>query len=253
MMRPYLALICLSMLMPTAQAETLAWWRFEQSFESEVHADQLSLTPAAGNGFSDLVPGSPILAGPDSSLPNKSSFSNELDKGAICARNDVLEQIAQGSSFTIEAFVRLDRTGIDENNEPTFQRIIGDGVNEEPGGWGFMEHEGKLRFFAFQASDGEVVALTSDTAVNDGGWHHVAVIGLRDEDMLTLQLYVDYAAEPRIADMTVDKASGRVIAPIGQPYIIGGYNRFFGQIDELRISSKALSESQFLRASPTQP
>ena len=241
------------MLMPAAEAETLAWWRFEQSFESEVHADQLSLTPAASNGFSDLVPGSPIVAGPDSSLPNKSSFSNELDRGAICARNDVLEQIAQGASFTIEAFVRQDRAGINENKEPTFQRIIGDGVNEEPGGWGFMVHEGKLRFFAFQASDGEVIALASEAAVNDGEWHHVAIVGLRDDDMLTLQLYVDYVAEPRIADLTVDKASGRVIAPINQPYIVGGYNRFFGQIDELRISNKALSESQFLRATPAKP
>ncbi len=252
-MRRYLTLACFLTLAPLVQAGTVAWWRFERNFDSEVNTDQLRLAPAPGNEFSDSVPGAPILSAPDISVDNKSSFSNDLDKGAICDRSALIDQTILSSSFTIEAFVKLDRSGIEEGKEPTFQRIIGDAVNEEPGGWSLMIHEGKVRFFGFQASDGEVVSLMSEALVNDGAWHHVAVVGLRDGNVLTIQLCVDYSADPRIADIQGDSVTGRMISQLDRPYIVGGYNRFHGQIDELRISDKALSEGQFLKIPAAQP
>ena len=97
---------------------------------------------------------------------------------------------------------------------------------------------------------------TAGAAINDGRWHHVALVYSQTTGKATA--YVDYAEA-----VTLDCGAGRPIdygpASVGDAYkafVMGGYcyastgnvgRKFDGCIDELRISNAALAPAQFLR------
>jgi hypothetical protein len=98
---------------------------------------------------------------------------------------------------------------------------------------------GKVRFFI--SPDATTGQLTSNTAVNDGQWHHIAATF--NDATNTMALYIDgvldNSSNTKTASVTLNT----------QPLMIGarsGTLAFAGQIDEIRIWSRELCASEVL-------
>lgn len=244
--RLWTAGVALGLLVSAAWASPVAWWRFEDNFQSAVGGASLELLPGNGDLFSDEVVAQEILDD-GKKLKNRFSFVPGTSKSAKLNENEALQQCLDGGSFTIEAFIKLEGG---ENIEPESQyyRIIGNAVNEVEGGWSFGVHKNRLRFFAYHASKGGIVAqVYSDDELVAGRWYHVAVVGLKNGETLDVQLFMD--GEIQSNPIRVHGGNDNAIQPIesGYGYLIGGYLRFRGFIDELRVSDEALSPDQFLK------
>jgi hypothetical protein len=88
--------------------------------------------------------------------------------------------------------------------------------------------------------------LTATAKLNDGEWHHVAMV--YDQTAGQIRFYADYLEDGAVALIT-DR-------PIGRPgdLQIGGFinattSEFEGDIDFIRISSGALAPTEFVQAS----
>lgn len=92
-------------------------------------------------------------------------------------------------------------------------------------------------------------AIVGSTNLNDGQWHHVAVVcdDFNDDDTMNVnetKLYVDGVAD------TIATASSRVMnTTAGTTAVLGGSNHsaaysFSGQIDEFRVFPEALSAAE---------
>lgn len=140
-------------------------------------------------------------------------------------------------SFTFEALVRT------LNTTTTSAAILakngtGDGEGEYwwrlPGGAGGTQRVGANNYF-----------LAGTNALNDGAWHHVAVV--YDQAAGELRLYADYALDGVLGGVVFDK-------PVGRPadLQIGAFigtvtSEFEGDIDFIRISDGALAPGQFIQ------
>lgn len=228
-----------------AYGETVAWWRFEQNFENEIDKKTLEIISGPDSTLSEHVPGKSIIVA-GTSFSNKASYSNGSKSDSRLEDSQAIDQVLSKGPFTIEAFIKLESpTGTDDFST-NFCRIIGTAINESEGGWCWMIHQDKLRFYAFSAKDGKIVSLTSQAEISRHTWHHVAVVGIRDGDFLDLQLYIDGEAQPETVQ--IEGSDGNAIMPLLSACIVGGYNPFMGLIDELRISNEALSPSELLIA-----
>ena len=91
--------------------------------------------------------------------------------------------------------------------------------------------------------NGSVNQVTTSSAVNDGMWHHVALVGNND----TQSLYLDGVLVGTVAgtinhvDMTANQVGIGYTA--GWPNTTGSWFPFSGLIDELRIWNVALSQA----------
>jgi len=226
----------------TACAEPVAWWRFEKGFQSEVNAAKLEMESADSHRLINDVPSSTLLVD-GRRVQNGLAFENVEKVSLLCQRAEIIDRTLQRSSFTIEAFVKIPENLSEENLR--FQRIIGNATNELAGGWCLMVHNGHLRFYGHQGRNGEIVQVTGFHELADGKWHHVAVVGLYDSAGLSIQLLVDGETDSDLVELFPDK-KGNAIQPVEAPYLIGGYNRFHGVIDEIRISNTALSASELM-------
>jgi len=228
-----------------ANSETVAWWRFEQQFSNESGAVELDIAAGPDVTFSESVPGSVVAAG-SVMLPNKASYGNGSKSDSRVENAAAIDEAVSKGSFTIEAFIKIEALDQGDGFETAFCRIVGTAINEADGGWALVIHQDKLRFHAFNAKNGEIVTLTSQADLARNIWHHVALVGMRDGEFLDLQIYINGEAQTETAQ--IEGLEGNAIMPLKSPCIIGGYNPFLGLIDELRISNKALSASEFLTA-----
>ena len=172
---------------------------------------------------------------------------------------DLYQSLYGTSALTVEAFVCT--TGGTYN---LFAPIVG-----SVGGMNSWTSE---RFALYMQDDGTIaVRLTTSEGstlwydsgdrgnikINDGAWHHVAFT----YDGAYMRIYVDYSLDKKATD-----GSDRVYVKTGtiptyskdNATWIGGYARedgsggrkFPGVIDEVRVSSAALTPDQFLRMQP---
>lgn len=99
-------------------------------------------------------------------------------------------------------------------------------------------------------------ATGKGTAINDGRWHHVALVFSQSAGCV--KGYVDYEeafSRPTYGALNYDYKSGSTAASFPKAFLIGGYpymgsakgRKFNGTIDELRVSNVALPTSKFLR------
>jgi hypothetical protein len=141
------------------------------------------------------------------------------------------------NSFTMEALIRSTSTAV--NSAILAKNGTGDGEGEywwrAPGNAAGAQRIGVNGAF-----------LTGTNALNDGVWHHVALV--YDHAAGELRLYADYVQEGS-AVLNTER-------PIGRPadLQIGGFigtttSEFEGDIDFIRISDGALSPAQFLQTS----
>ena len=157
------------------------------------------------------------------------------------------------NQLTVESFICV--TGSSAN---TFGPIVGNVRS----GTAWTDERWALYYQSSGAGAGKIAvrltgsiwynAQATDTAVNDGLWHHVAFT----YDGTNVRIYVDYKL-----DRTYGKTGDIPKASADRLYI-GGYNfsdstwgrrRFNGYIDEVRISNAALTPDQFLRLQPLNP
>jgi hypothetical protein len=146
-----------------------------------------------------------------------------LDSSAAAAPVTATQQLGLvGMDFTLCAWIRTAPGDFTAN-----QQVIGKGDADTA--WLLGIDAGRACFSA----GAPAVALRSATAVNDGRWHHLAVVFRRGGEMT---LHVDGGAAEAVA-------TAPVIVPNAGPLFLGGAGgqlSFRGALDELRLYPRPL-------------
>ncbi|MBW1691387.1 MAG: DUF1566 domain-containing protein, partial [Deltaproteobacteria bacterium] len=84
--------------------------------------------------------------------------------------------------------------------------------------------------------------IVSDTAIKDGGWHHI--VGVRDTDDGVMRIYVDGREDATpVEDTIIDSTDNSKPLSFGGPSV-SGESFYNGLIDDVRIYNRALSEPE---------
>ncbi|UCF61272.1 MAG: DUF2341 domain-containing protein, partial [Anaerolineaceae bacterium] len=87
---------------------------------------------------------------------------------------------------------------------------------------------------------GNVVAASWETSLNTGQWYYV--VGVHDADADTLTLYVDGVQRAQNTSATATPDTGNTPLRIADVNVSWATNEFYGQIDEVRISSEVRTD-----------
>lgn len=151
--------------------------------------------------------------------------------------------IASGSNFTIEAWVKT------VDNRATFSSVVGKGV-EGTTGYRMGLKSGML--YAETTLGPLTISTAGVTLVNDGFWHHIAYVA--EISTGTFEVYLDgfvdgvsntAVATPPAITNTYDMAIGAAYGGTGADHF------FFGDIDEVRMWTRALTGSELQNSAST--
>ena len=277
-----LAGLAFATLMPQAGANTLAWYHFEEktageratcaanaiidSSERAKHGTVLSLNDMTEGTDATLAPtywdprGARSIV--DLSSGETRSNPTALDFAAIGTRSSqtgavvrVAEFLPAGTPFgsiTVEAIVCT--SGGSCNVFAPIVGLLNATNNCVAEYWSLMMNEsGKIAVrFNGNISGGGAPYSNGKHVINDGQWHHIALVhdGVADykDGKITVHVYVDGEPDTDV-DYSWTKAKSEIYN--STPLYIGGYTKiagriFNGKIDEVRISDVALSTNQFL-------
>jgi hypothetical protein len=223
---------------PTTQTGLLAYYQFNQGSDAVNNAGVTSITDssvAASNGTlanfgltgatSNWISGSPIVTGVTCSAPaTHLNFDGVND-------NVVLTHFNRPNDMTIEAMIKT--TSTLQQQIVGWSGITGVGETSE-----FKMQGGKLMYAEYGTAWQPNI---SPTLINDGNWHHVAVVRTATATN-NVTLYVDGVLSlTGTANLTINTNTVN----------IGGYMRlgvlyqpFNGSIDEVRIWNRALSQAE---------
>lgn len=270
-----------------ANANTVAWWHFDEGVigtkaaDSAIAPDQapaLYATPEAMSGATVYSAGSanyeasayaPTYTKPfrglviydpvsDTCRTNSAAMRFATAKGTYPAEyggslktsgtQSLYASVSASNQITVEAFVCT--TGGSYNTfGPIAASVDGDGFLGE--NWSVCT-EASGEIFVRLMGGTYRGNVSSYKKVNDGSWHHVAFTF----DGTDVRVYVDYALDRTIANVGKTMRFGDNNATYIGGYdnfasvsgtTINGYRRFPGVIDEVRVSSAALAPEQFLR------
>ncbi len=269
------------------RAETVAWYRFEDR-EALTPTDYgTAVTNSVGgyaawpktiNGTTTYeTPGSAYLPsytnGAPSNLPVYDPVSGRLVGNAralhfhqknaadmqggyllVSPTEDEEARLRAITDLTLEAFVRVPADI--EQTSAYMMPIIHKENAAYQATWMLALYEARLFFrCSVKRSDGTTTGIgwgngSQTTQLNDGRWHHVAVVF--DFGKQTVRAYVDYVQVNESALGTDALPAVGFDHPATSRLLIGGNDlhntrRFNGEIDEVRISDEALDVSQFLR------
>jgi|GEM_PF-1742753 len=142
---------------------------------------------------------------------------------------------AGDQNFTLEAIVRVPQGYTGAGG------IISKDVGPGQASWWFRINGGVLQALI---SDGSEQSISGTRPINDGGWHHVALV--RDAGNGSLALYVDYQLDAQISTSPM----ADLATPAGTPIVLGAFNagnrQLEGDMQVARITDLALPVSQFL-------
>ena len=259
-----------------AQAETVLWHHFDERApgETALSTDTFvnSVSPDYGSGTAHSINAGTTLGTDAEFMPkfaavpysdrgdvifdpvtgvklqNRSSisFRTEGTTSALKGGAIVIEDVEQLhlSTFTVECFVCT--TGGTYNLiAPIVGMVLGNNFTSEAWQIGLLSN-GKI-FLRFD-SDLSSTGGSGAAYINDGAWHHLALVCSYDEaeNVSTYRMYVDYRL-----DFTMRKGRPLNYNNKDHNIYIGGYKhagrKLNGSIDELRISDTVLRPSQFLR------
>lgn len=227
-----------SIFVGTADAATIAWWRFEDpantGFASEANPEIMGATQGSGSSHAPNVAGPYILDGTTGEVySNSKSVFHGAGSGASLVNsagtsllNDVFVNDRQ--SWTFEAII----------NKPTtanYATIFGNGNNAAQG---MLFNLGANGLTFTLLSNGRTYA---GTAIPMDEWVHLAVVANpTGTNTWDVNMYVNYELKTT--------ASSVILTTLTDGYRIGGSaNPMVGRLDELRISDAALTTEQMLR------
>ena len=275
------AVVCL--LGGQADAQTTAWWHFdeaaagtsaaantvENSCNPGTYCDVFSCEGAGTNGYSAYLP---RYARPFPGLRVYDPVSGETymnrsamefrtaSRGSLKAyyggvlRTSAPDGFMPGSKSQLTVECLVCTTGmVAETFAPIVSYLSGTAFMNERWAIYYQKHSGSnklaLRFKGAVKMESSAV----DADITDGRWHHIAL----SWDGSNAKIYVDYELKRNYTDFS----SGDIAVNYNPDIYIGGYTtqyndnsgcrRFNGLIDEVRISNAVLEPAQFLRLLPT--
>jgi hypothetical protein len=211
------------------------YWKFDE----KVPGNAASTAPGAildasgneRNGTSSSVPGLYVEGSTYYGGTSALRLNGGLDRIVV---PDPMGTFNFTNSFTMEAVIRT------TNQVAGGALLAKNGTDGEGEYWWRMPGSGARAQQV--AMNGRFIAGTN--TINDGEWHHVAVV--YDAIAGEIRLYADY----RFENMST---SGTFPSPIGRPSdltigsFFGGGSEFIGDIDFIRISSGALAPAEFVQ------
>lgn len=224
----------------SAAAAVIADWRFDEGLPGATASAATNvILDASGQGRHLTAAGSP--------LPQYTAGASNYGSTAalkFTSGNDRLHttqtaafNFGLNDSFTLEAVVKTQPGATFTGN------IVGRDWGSNLPSWWFRVEAGPPRFLIAQ-NGGPEPNVTASISVNDGAWHHVAAV--RDTVNKKLRVYVDYVLAGEASDMLTLPPTN------AQSLVVGAYNagtrQLEGEIDFVRISSGALSPTEFVPA-----
>lgn len=234
-------------------ADTLAYWRFEESpgqSASSIPSVTAEAAVIQGEGiYVDEVPGNTIedpAAG--SSEPNTAALAlNAAHKQT----SDSEELLTGKEAFTVEFFARVPEDLQTANTRTLVRSIAGEGASAVGWSIGITEVGRPYVRMANSADRNQTLFLPGQSGIAsilDGQWHHYALTF----DSGRFRLYVD--GKPS-AEKNLSGDASEIIE-MRAPVMLGSYftKRSDGSptrvlVDEVRISDGALTPGEFLTAS----
>lgn len=278
---------CLMLLMGTVHAKTVAWYRFDDqavgtktqggvavtncvdgsypalprtiygtSYHDSASPNQTYLPAYAESAPTNYVVYDPVSAqrvANRGGLHFHTTGSSDRNGGMLRVEDDAALRAI--TNLTLEAFIRLptDKAITGSWMRPIILKMY-DGYQ---GTWGLHVFESNLMHRATLLLDDNTTKVcawgnsSKSARVDDGRWHHLAVT--YDFGTRKARSYVDYECINTL-DIT-NNAVGFYHPENNSPLLIGGNDshatrRFYGDIDEVRISDEALPPEKFLRYIP---
>ena len=207
----------------SVNAELVAHWKFDEGSGSVVH-------DTSGNGNDGTFVGDPQWTA--GKIGGALEFNGSSDYIEI-PFSESMRVINQGD-FTIAAWFQLDEI-------PTEYKVVfqqGDDAGGGPGRtWLFVHQSNEIRSSLGGAATG------SGFAIEGGTWYHAAVVVTEAGTDDSVQIYVN--GDPAGAARLDSMEDSQGVFYIGAHKALG--NIWDGLIDDLRIYSHALSETELLR------
>ena len=226
MFRQLFYLISLVVVLVTAgssSADLVAHWKFDEGSGNMAH-------DTSGNGNDGTFAGDPLWAA--GKIGGALEFNGSSDYIEV-PFSESLRVINQGD-FTVAAWFRLDEI-------PTEYKVVLQQGDDTSGGmgrtWLFVHQSNEIRSSLGGAATG------SGVGIEGGTWYHAAVIVTEGGTDDSVQVYVN--GEPAGASRLDSMEDSQGIFYIGAHKALG--NIWDGLLDDLRIYSHALSETELLR------
>ena len=128
----------------------------------------------------------------------------------------------------------------------TFQAIIGKGDGGDTYAYELLSDDDGNVWFTLFDGDNNPTAITTNTPINVGSWHHVVGVYRQSDNTSALKIYID-----GILTKTADRGSYTVALNNNStvlfdewPYQAATRGRFNGILDDVRIYNRALSMSE---------
>jgi hypothetical protein len=207
----------------SSSADLVAHWKFDEGSGNTAH-------DTSGNGNDGTFVGDPVwMTGRAGGALEFNGSSDYIE----VPFSESLRVINQGD-FTIAAWFRLDEI-------PTEYKVVfqqGDDTSGGPGRtWLFVHQSNEIRSSLGGSATG------SGVGIEGGTWYHAAVIVTEGGTDDSVQIYVN--GEPAGASRLDSMEDSQGIFYIGAHKALG--NIWDGLLDDLRIYSHALSETELLR------
>jgi len=219
---------------PPPEPVTAAHWTFDEMVGDTLH-------DVSGNGNHGIISGATWVNGIRDGALKFDGIDDYVETPLIPVYNNT-------ESFTWEVIARFTEGTGTTMDMMGFEKSFNGEIDI------VARADGFIRGFARSddyANDGGQHILDSDSAMNDGKWHHYALV--RDRANLLYKLYVDHLFVAQIADNNLNSinALGQHWLPIAAHNANGTISRQYkGSIDEVRISNVALNLDQFLEFTP---
>ncbi|QDP55625.1 MAG: putative concanavalin A-like lectin/glucanases superfamily protein [Prokaryotic dsDNA virus sp.] len=156
-----------------------------------------------------------------------------------------LPDILPANSNADSSFTCWFRTSDTSGNQMTIVNAWNGSTTANNGGWALFKDAGNTFFFTQYYLKSSASGLTGGTAVGDGNWHFVAVVF--DYSAGTLSLYLDGNSTPHLQHTSLTPGTVNIFnggAELGYQKPGGPFRYWNGDIDQVRIFSKALSTSE---------
>ena len=156
-----------------------------------------------------------------------------------------LPDILPANSNADSSFTCWFRTSDTSGTQQTIVNAWNGSTTANNGGWALFKDAGNTFFFGQYYLKSNASGLTGGTALGDGNWHFVAVIF--DYSAGTLSLYLDGNSTPHLQHTSLTPGTVNIFnggAELGYQKPGPDDRAFIGDIDQVRVFSKVLSQSE---------